>query len=717
MKGLKCVALVGGFLLATSLALSSPVQLEEVAEIPMGRVQAMTSDGEVVYAGVSGVVRIYNVFNRDFPQLISDVKGHSSTIVRMEVVGDKLFVLWEKEGLEIFDVTRPYEPLLLGEFPEFEDPVFTNFSTFEIDENRLFLAGKGYLALIDISDLNAPSLLTRANIDGKPLCMDWFKNRLYVANGNKGIYVVGLSKDNRFFLLGHQPGTYTSLQLHNNIIIYGRWDAEKPNEKKIFGRRLFNIPFLTPMTVQIFDGIVYAGGYKNFAIYELIEGDPVLVWNLDGMPTLDFGKVDEDIYLANDHMGIHVFDVTNFRAPMEIGHVETYDTPKRICIYDNVLYIAAGRSGVLVYDISDPERPLKIGKVYGVDLAIVWDVQIHNGLLYILGARSSIKEDVFMVVASPKNLSAFDEIAVISTARGPDKIGRIEFGNDFCAVSLGKDGIALMPLNAGHIYTSFILKDYSAQFYDIHFDGDLLYASDFLGGYHVFDLSKEFPAEIGYIHTSQTGGNGFEIVGKYIIAADGQSGVSVIDISNPEKLRLVSTYPSVWGMDVRIFGDYAYVADGPGQLKVFDISSLPTLKMVADMPKNGYWTQLAGFGNYIFAVDMFQGIHVYKAIVEVTLAKTTNLKNMIPTKLEIVDNYPNPFNASTEIDFVLPNETHVDLTIFDATGRKVKVLIQDVLPSGKHTLIWNAKYQPSGTYFAVLSTPNETVRKSLILVK
>ena len=82
-----------------------------------------------------------------------------------------------------------------------------------------------------------------------------------------------------------------------------------------------------------------------------------------------------------------------------------------------------------------------------------------------------------------------------------------------------------------------------------------------------------------------------------------------------------------------------------------------------------------------------------------------------------ITTHPNPFNAEASISFALPDRMDVDLSIYDITGRKVSTLIADILPAGEYTLCWRANDFPSGTYFAVLRTPDESVKRKLLLVK
>ncbi len=78
---------------------------------------------------------------------------------------------------------------------------------------------------------------------------------------------------------------------------------------------------------------------------------------------------------------------------------------------------------------------------------------------------------------------------------------------------------------------------------------------------------------------------------------------------------------------------------------------------------------------------------------------------------------PNPFNASTRIDFNLPEAGHAKLEIYDLMGRKVEVLIDEYKDAGNYSVIWNAESYPSGIYFCKLTQGPLKVTKKMGLVK
>jgi len=89
---------------------------------------------------------------------------------------------------------------------------------------------------------------------------------------------------------------------------------------------------------------------------------------------------------------------------------------------------------------------------------------------------------------------------------------------------------------------------------------------------------------------------------------------------------------------------------------------------------------------------------------------------ILPEALQLLQNWPNPFNASTEISFVLPRRMHPQLSVYDIQGRRVATLAVGERPAGRHRLVWQTAGRPSGAYFLVLEAEGErAIQKCLLL--
>lgn len=87
------------------------------------------------------------------------------------------------------------------------------------------------------------------------------------------------------------------------------------------------------------------------------------------------------------------------------------------------------------------------------------------------------------------------------------------------------------------------------------------------------------------------------------------------------------------------------------------------------------------------------------------------------TEFSLGQNFPNPFNPSTVINYSLSEEGFVRLEVFDAIGRKVSSLVNEVKPAGKYSVTFNAADIPGGVYFYRLESGKAASTRKLILLK
>ncbi len=102
---------------------------------------------------------------------------------------------------------------------------------------------------------------------------------------------------------------------------------------------------------------------------------------------------------------------------------------------------------------------------------------------------------------------------------------------------------------------------------------------------------------------------------------------------------------------------------------------------------------------------------------------TGNLESdrIIPGSISL-SNYPNLFNSQTSIQFELYESRWADLSIYDITGNRVRVLVDEFLEAGDHTIVWdgrNSSGQPvsSGVYFYRISVGDHSATKRMLPLK
>lgn len=89
----------------------------------------------------------------------------------------------------------------------------------------------------------------------------------------------------------------------------------------------------------------------------------------------------------------------------------------------------------------------------------------------------------------------------------------------------------------------------------------------------------------------------------------------------------------------------------------------------------------------------------------------------IPQTYTLYQNYPNPFNNGTTLSFDLPEGVSVSLTVYDALGRTVALLVTGHLPAGRYRYLWDATSLPSGIYLYQLKAKGFIQTHKLLVLK
>jgi hypothetical protein len=98
------------------------------------------------------------------------------------------------------------------------------------------------------------------------------------------------------------------------------------------------------------------------------------------------------------------------------------------------------------------------------------------------------------------------------------------------------------------------------------------------------------------------------------------------------------------------------------------------------------------------------------------------LDAQLPHTLVLYPNYPNPFNPVTTLRYDLPEQTHVNITVYDMLGRQVKTLINHTQDAGYKSVIWNAtndygKPVSAGIYLYQIQAGDYISTKKMVLLK
>lgn len=95
----------------------------------------------------------------------------------------------------------------------------------------------------------------------------------------------------------------------------------------------------------------------------------------------------------------------------------------------------------------------------------------------------------------------------------------------------------------------------------------------------------------------------------------------------------------------------------------------------------------------------------------------SNYGSEIPTEYALKQNFPNPFNPITNIQFDLPQNNFVTLKIYDVMGREVATLVNEFKNAGRYIASFNASNISSGVYFYKVMAGSFVETKRMVLIK
>ncbi|MEO6694157.1 MAG: choice-of-anchor B family protein [Ignavibacteria bacterium] len=223
----------------------------------------------------------------------------------------------------------------------------------------------------------------------------------------------------------------------------------------------------------------------------------------------------------------------------------------------------------------------------------------------------------------------------------------------------------------------------------------------------------------------------------YILVTDENNAPGKLKIWNIQDLTNI-TFVTSWqptGItttivhNVEIYGDYAIIAHYTSGIRIVNISN-PASPMEAGWydtrpldnsnDYEGCWGVFKFPSGKIIGSDIDNGLFVIKTTFPLTDINNTT---EIPDSYSLNQNYPNPYNPTTNIKFSLKDNSNVSLKIFDIQGKEVAEILNDRRDGGNYEVEFNADNfnLSSGTYFYTLNVESgkqsfaET--KKMILIK
>lgn len=371
-------------------------------------------------------------------------------------------------------------------------------------------------------------------------------------------------------------------------------------------------------------------------------------------------------YVACDSSGLQIIDISDPADPLP---VVLYDTPGAavdIFISGDYAYLA-DYSSMRIIDISNPVFPVPAG-VY----------QSNNVVgVYVNGDQAYIACGYYPPVVA---------ILDISDPNNPDSISGLSF--------LG--GAFDVCYSQNHL---FVLSNETEPY------------ANYLRTINIEDPQNPYiSASVGIPGTVQIPQD-IKINGNYAYIADRGSGIPVINIADPSLPVVVGSYNAVGdATGICINGEYAFICEYTGVIQMLNISDPENPIFYASGNINGPAFGIFANDDFIFAVDWYEFTIFQYSSSDIEEENLT-------INLFASQNYPNPFNSSTTIRYILREQAHIRIDIYDLLGCRVKTLVEEDKPAGAYTVIFDASNLSSGIYFSRIQAGDQIQTRQMVLLK
>jgi hypothetical protein len=446
------------------------------------------------------------------------------------------------------------------------------------------------------------------------------------------------------------------------------------------------------------------------------------------------------MYVANSYRGLQIIDVSNIASPVLLGRLDTLGEAFDVEVVGDYAYVADAEDGLLVVDITNPSAPTIVGQVDTPGDAR--GVAVEGARVFVADHDQGLQIVDVSDAAKPTVIGSVDTYgyAVDVDVEGPLACVA-DWHGGLWVIDVGDPSA---PLMIGRVWNPGV--DYPSS---VVMDGPWAYVAgaNFAtesGLFQTISLADpEAPYVAGDIVDMVQSGE-VAVRGTYAYVADGT--LRIIDISNPLEPAIVGAVstPDV-SQALAVDDRGAFVIDSSADIRIYPLQcSAPQAVALS-----GFDAQPDPLGILLRWSTAFEsnhlGFHVHRSTgteagyrrVSVELIEPPGPYRFLDTdvrpgatyfyRLEAVDrsggsefygsvqatagtdagsarfvlsqSQPNPFVAeqgATAIGFTLGEHVHTTLRVFDASGRLVRVLVDEPLSAGPHAAVWDGRNEGGG---------------------
>ena len=398
-------------------------------------------------------------------------------------------------------------------------------------------------------------------------------------------------------------------------------------------------------------------------------------------------------FVADDDSGLQIIDVSNPASPTLKGTFETLGRADVVTLSADgkTAFVASRSSGLQIFDVSNPASPTikstfdTSGKAFEIILSA------DGKTAFVADDDSGLQIIDVSNPSSPSLKGTFDTsgsaYGVTLSADGKTAFVADQYSNQGLQIinltepaQNGAHSVATSPTLTGTFDTSGDALDVT-----LSADGKTAFVADDDSGLQIIDVSN--PASPKLKGTFDTSGRAVDVTlsadGKTAFVADDDSGLQIIDVSNPASPKLKGTFDtSGRAVDVTLSADgkTAFVADDDSGLQLIDVSNpaSPTLKSTFDTSGYAYGVTLSADGKTAFVAGGLSGLQV----IDVNNPASPTIKSTFDTSGSAFDvtlsaDGKTAFVASSGLQ-IIDVSNHASPTLkgtFDTSGKAFEITL------------------------------------------
>jgi hypothetical protein len=278
---------------------------------------------------------------------------------------------------------------------------------------------------------------------------------------------------------------------------------------------------------------------------------------------------DHTLYVVNDFQGLEIYDIADPSSPEMLGYYwDSYTFTHSIFIEGELAYTADYEDGFEILNISDSSNPELVGRYTsgaGVTAGSTDAFKVGN-LGYLASQNLGLE---IINCSNPTNLSK------IGSYYEGERVIRVYAIDELVFLSEAHNGFKILEIHDNNYTELYHFYD-SVSYQDFFVHEDILYTTDTLFGFKVFDISN--PSQIVQIGEEELGrSHGFVIQEEndklLAYVTTWESGLQILDVGDPSDITVIVQYND-GGEDIKVEvnNSYVYVAEFSSGLEILEFS-------------------------------------------------------------------------------------------------------------------------------------------------